>query len=140
MNSVTYLDCPTSTTRRIALMESVIGALWQVGLGEAKEIVPRVCRVGVSRNSVGSNRRWCLSEKNRYNSILWKEKRPSATDFGQKEQLGRNISFSRIVRPKVSMVRFRAQASLSGISTSGSQIITVRSPNGPASNRACTRT
>src|SRR5437899_6865560 len=117
MNSVTYLDCPTSTTRRIALMESVIGALWQVGLGETKEIVPRACRVGVSRNSVGSNRRWWLPEKIRCNSIRWKKKRPSATDSGQKEQLGRNISFSRIVRPKISMVRFRAQASLSGIST-----------------------
>src|SRR5947207_10242070 len=127
MNSVTYLDCPTSTTRRIALMESVIGALWQVDLGETKEIVPRACRVGVSRNSVGSNRRW-LPEKNRCNSIRWKEKRPSATDSGHKKQLGRNISFSRIVRPKASMLRFRVQALLSGISTSGSQTMTIRSP------------
>src|SRR5438046_756412 len=127
MNSVTYLDCRTSTTGRIALMESVIGALWQVDLGETKETVPRVCRVGVSRNSVGSNPRWCLPEKDRYNLILWKEKRPSAIDFGQKEQLGRNISFSRIVRPQVSMPRFRAQASLSGTSMSGSQIMTIRS-------------
>src|SRR5439155_10885514 len=126
MNSVTYLDCPTSTTQRFALMESVIGALWQVGLGEAKEIVPCECRVGVSRNSVGSNRRW-LPKNNRCNSIRWKKKPPSATDFGQKEQLGRNISFSRIVRPQVSMPRFRAQASLSGTLTSGSQTMTIRS-------------
>src|SRR5437867_21658 len=126
-NSVTYLDCPTSTTRRIDLMESVIGASWQVDLGEAKEIVPRACRVGVSRNSVGSNRRW-LPEKNRFNSTRWKKKRPSATDFGQKEQRGRNIFFSKIVRPKVSMPRFRVQALPSGISTSGNQTMTIHSP------------
>src|SRR4029453_9501324 len=125
MNSVTFFDCRTSSTGRFALMESVIGALWQVDLGETKEIVPCGCRVGVSLNSVGSNRRWWLPEKNRYNSILWKEEKPSATDSGQKEQLGRNISFSRIVRPQVSMRRFRAQASLSGISTSGSQTMTI---------------
>src|SRR5947199_7669749 len=99
-NSVTCLDCPTSTTRRIDLMESVVGALWQPGPGEAKEIVPRDCRAGVSRNSVGSSRRW-LPEKNRFNSTRWKRKRPSAIDFGQKEQAGRNIYYSRITRPKV---------------------------------------
>src|SRR5437899_12352546 len=99
MNSVTYLDCPTSTTRRIALMESVIGALWQVGLGEAEEIVPRACRVGVSGNSVGSNRRWWLPEKIRCNSIRCTKKRPSAADCGQKEEVGRNITFSRIDMP-----------------------------------------
>src|SRR5205823_9264719 len=101
-------------------MESVIGASWQAGPGEAKEIVPRECRVGVSRNSVGSNRRW-LPKKNPSNSILWEKKRPSATDFGQKEQSGRNISFSRIVRPKVSTPRFLVQVLPSGISTSGNQ-------------------
>src|SRR5437773_8142239 len=126
-NSVTYLDCPTSTTRRFDLMVSGIGASWQAGLGEAKGIVPRACRVGVSRNSVGSNRRW-LPEKNRFNSTRWKKKRPSATDFGQKEQLGRNISFSRIVRPKVSMPRFLVQVLPSGISTSGNQTMTIRLP------------
>src|SRR5437660_4127322 len=99
-------------------MESVIGASWQVGLGEAKKIVPRECRVGVSRNSVGSSRRW-LPEKNRFNSTRWKKKRRSAIDFGQKEKLDRNISFSRIARPKGSTPRFRVQALPSGISTSG---------------------
>src|SRR5215216_3327108 len=102
-NSVTCLDCPTSTTRRFDLMESVIGASWQAGLGEAKEIVLRECRAGVSRNSVGSSRRW-LPEKNRFNSTHWKKKRRSATEFGQKEQRGRNTSWWRIVRPKVSML------------------------------------
>ena len=46
----------------------------------------------------------------------------------QKEQPGRNISFSRIVRPKVSTPRFRVQALPSGISTSGNQTMTIRSP------------
>src|SRR6266516_3650 len=77
MNSVTYLDCRTSTTRRIALVESVMGALWQVDLRQTKDIAPRVPRVGDSRTPEGSNRRWCLPEKTRYNSILWNEKSPS---------------------------------------------------------------
>src|SRR3982751_902678 len=91
-NSVTCLDCLTSTTGRFALMELVIGASWQAGLGEAKEIFPPACRVGASRNWVGSIRRWS-AEKKRCTSIRWKKKRPSAIEFGQKEQSGRNISF-----------------------------------------------
>src|ERR671931_1084180 len=100
-NSVTCLDCPISTIQHFDLMESVIGASWPVGLGEAKEIDPRACRVGVSRNSVGLNRR-SLPKKQCCNSIRSKKKRPSAIASGQKEPLGRNTSFSRIVRPKVS--------------------------------------
>src|SRR5205823_3552320 len=136
---------PTSTTRRIALMESVIGASWQVDLGETKESVPRACHVGVSQNSVGSNRRW-LPKKNRCNSIRWRKKRPSAIDSGQKEQLGRNISFSSSAYKYRDERRYRDLAGR-GLTfyhawwdRESSCSRTVRSPNGPASNRACTRT
>src|SRR5436190_8210962 len=126
-NSVTCLGCPTFTTGRFALMASVTGALWPVDLGEAKEIVPHACRVGACQNSAGSIRRWS-AEKKRCTSIRWKKKRPSAIDFGQKEQPGRNISFSRTDRPKVSTPHFRDQDLPSGISTSGNQATTIPWP------------
>jgi immune inhibitor A len=46
----------------------------------------------------------------------------------KKGATGRNISFWRIVRPKVSTPRFPVQALPSGISTSGNQTITIRWP------------
>src|ERR1043166_6854707 len=108
-------------------MESVIGASWQAARGEGKEITPREFRVGVYGNLVGSSRR-PLPEKNQFDLTPWKKKRPSAIGFGQKEQLGRNISFWRIVRPKVSTPRFRVQVLPSGISTSANRTITTRWP------------